>query len=143
MIHLFSTRFELEHSELDLMKEQLSVGEAALSDQASKPVPTLAELDPISEDEEEGGEADDVADSDSASDSDAEVALEQVLPSTQSAVRVSQARAQNKRAHSEIETPNSRNSQLPRVSLSEEGRPERHRKQPKLPAGFEIDKTSC
>lgn len=140
MIHLFSTRFELEHSELDLMKEQLSVGEAALSDQASKPVPTLAELDPISEDEEEGDEANNVADSDSASHSDAEVALEPVLPPTQPTVRARQSWAQNKRAYSQVETPNSRDSQLPHVSLGEEGRPERHRKQPKLPAGFEIDR---
>lgn len=141
MIHLFSTRFELEYSELDLMKEQLSIGETILSDQASKPVSTLAELNPISEDDEEGDEADDVTASDLALDLGTEVALEPVLPPTQSTVRASQSRAQNKRAYSQIETTNSRDSQLPHVSLGEEGRPERHRKQPKLPAGFEIDRS--
>jgi hypothetical protein len=51
----------------------------------------FAELDLISEDEEdkeEGGEADDVADSDSAFDSDAEAASKQVLPATQPTVWV-------------------------------------------------------
>jgi hypothetical protein len=143
MIHLFSTKFELKHSELDLIKEQLSIGEAVLSDQAAKPVPTLAELDPISEDKEdkeEGGKADNVADSDSDFDSDAEVASKQILPATQPAVRVKQVQAQNKQAYSQIETPNGALSQLPHASLGEEGRPERHWKQPKLPAGFEIDR---
>lgn len=143
MIHLFSSKFELKHSELDLIKEQLSIGEAALSDQAAKPVPILAELDLISEDEEdkeEGGKADNIADSDSDFDSDT-VASKQILPATQPAVRVKQVQAQNKRAHSQIKTLNGTLSQLPHASLGEEGRPERHRKQPKLPAGFEIDRT--
>jgi hypothetical protein len=58
MLHQFSSKFELQQSELDMVKEYLSAGEAALIDQARKPIPQgpLTDLDPISDNEEEGNQ---------------------------------------------------------------------------------------
>lgn len=41
MLHLFSSKFELEHSQLEMVKEYLSAGEAAMFDQARAPLPPL------------------------------------------------------------------------------------------------------
>jgi hypothetical protein len=120
MIHLCSTKFEREHSGLDLIREQLSVGEAALYDQEAKPIPTLAELDPISEDEEQEQEADDSSD-----DSDNELP-EQILSATRPI-------AQRKRAISATEPQDN-------TEKYTQGRSGRIRKRPKMPDGFEIDK---
>jgi hypothetical protein len=54
MLHLFSSKFELEQSELEMTKEYLSAREAAMLDQMRKPVLSLDYLDPISDGEEEG-----------------------------------------------------------------------------------------
>ena len=135
MIHLFSTKFEVEYSELDLIKEQLSIGEATLSDQASKPLPTLTELDPISEDEEDH-ERDELTDSESNSDTQA---LEQLPPQPQHIARANQG--QQKRAYSAIEPPNDGSCQSLRMPSEEgtQGRSGRIRKRPKMPDGFEFD----
>lgn len=48
MLHQFWSKFELQQSELDMVKEYLSAGEAAMIDQARKPIPQgpLTDLDP-------------------------------------------------------------------------------------------------
>jgi hypothetical protein len=45
MLHLFATIFELEQSELEILKEYLSSGKAAILDQTWKPVPLLNKID--------------------------------------------------------------------------------------------------
>ncbi|KAJ5089621.1 hypothetical protein N7532_008305, partial [Penicillium argentinense] len=96
---------------------------------ASKPIPTLAELDPISEDEEYGHEVDYIADLDSDSDTESS---EQVLPLTQPTHI-------KKRAHSAIESQDDQS--LPMISEDcTQGRSGRIRKRPKMPDGFEIEK---
>lgn len=55
-------------------------GEAAMLDQIWKPVPSLNEVEPISDDEEEGCEADDLSDDLNSSDDDH---LEEELTLTQ------------------------------------------------------------
>jgi hypothetical protein len=56
MLHQFSSKFELSHSELDIVKEYLSVREAAMIHQARKPIPQglQTDLNPISDNKEEG-----------------------------------------------------------------------------------------
>ena len=54
MLHLCSSKFELEQSDLDIAKEYVSDGEAAMVDQARMIIPPLTDLDPISDNEEEG-----------------------------------------------------------------------------------------
>ena len=79
LLHLFSPKFELEQSELQMIKENLSSGDAAMLDQIMKPVP-LNEVEPISDNEEEGCEDDDLSDDLDSSDDDH---LEEELTLTQ------------------------------------------------------------
>lgn len=133
MIHLCSTKFEREHSELDLIREQLSIGEAALSDQAGKPIPALAELDPISGDEKQEQETDNISDG-----SDNELP-KQILSTTQSAtlhkqtISASQPTVQRKRRVSVTEPLDEPEEYTLRRSA-------RIRKRSKMPDGFEMDR---
>ncbi|KAJ5413745.1 hypothetical protein N7509_000372 [Penicillium cosmopolitanum] len=54
MLHFFSSKFDLQQSELDLIKEYTLEGEAAILNESWKPSPSLNGIDPISDDEEEG-----------------------------------------------------------------------------------------
>ncbi|KAJ5764738.1 hypothetical protein N7520_004297 [Penicillium odoratum] len=56
MLHQFATNFDVEQKEIEVIKEYLSIGEAALLDQAWKPMPQLETLEPISDNEEEDQE---------------------------------------------------------------------------------------
>lgn len=49
MLHLFSSKFDLQRSELKMIKEYLSSGEAAMLDQIWKPTPWLNEIESISD----------------------------------------------------------------------------------------------
>ena len=62
MLHLFASKFELQQSELERIKEYLSGGEAAILDQTWKPTPSLNDMEPISDNEEEGYQSEDVSD---------------------------------------------------------------------------------
>lgn len=53
MLHLFASKFELQQTELEMIKEYLSSGEAAILDQTWKPTPSLNDIEPISENEED------------------------------------------------------------------------------------------
>ncbi|KAA8646714.1 uncharacterized protein ATNIH1004_005389 [Aspergillus tanneri] len=78
------TIFDLEQSELEMIKEYLSVGEAAMLDQTRQPVPSLNELEPISDNEEEGCEAEDLSEDDTdESDNEAEEGLSTTQPVAQ------------------------------------------------------------
>lgn len=56
MLHQFATKFEVEQKEMEVIKEHLSIGEAALLDEARKPMPQLETLEPISDNEEDDQE---------------------------------------------------------------------------------------
>jgi hypothetical protein len=56
MLHQFATNFDVEQKEIEVIKEYLSIGEAALLDQARKPMLHLETLEPISDNEEEDQE---------------------------------------------------------------------------------------
>jgi hypothetical protein len=54
MLHHFSSKFKLKQTEIEMIKEYLSPGEAAMLDQSRQSTPSLEFLEPISDDEEEG-----------------------------------------------------------------------------------------
>ncbi|KAJ5222743.1 uncharacterized protein N7469_008983 [Penicillium citrinum] len=64
IIYLCLTKFEYKNTELDLIKEQLSVEETVLSNQKAKSISILAELDPISKNEKQEQKADNSDNSD-------------------------------------------------------------------------------
>jgi hypothetical protein len=136
---LFSSKFDLEQRELEMIKEYLSVGEAAMLDQTRKPVPSLDELEPISDNEEEGCQAEDTSGDDTdESDNDAE----EELSATQAITQTRQVR--RKRPRSKIfEAPDDADDGLLLPEMpnewSTQARSGRIRKKPKMPDGFEID----
>jgi hypothetical protein len=142
MLHSFATRFELEQSELEILKEYLSSGEAAILDQTWRPVPFLNEIDPISDNKEENYKDDDLSnDSDSSDDLDNDYPEEE-LPLTQTTTL--RKPAPHKRRRSKTPEPqDDRDNRLPYTEEATEGstqaRSGRIRKKPKLPYGFEID----
>jgi hypothetical protein len=73
MLHLCSSKFDLEQSQIEIWKEYLSAGEAAMMDQVRKPDPLGSDLEPISDDEQEAYEAEDALEDDSEDDSEDEV----------------------------------------------------------------------
>jgi hypothetical protein len=76
MLHLFSSKFDLEQTELEMIKGYLSVGEVAMLDQTRKSIPPLNEVEPISDNEDEGCEAESKFEDDiDESDNEAEEAL--------------------------------------------------------------------
>jgi hypothetical protein len=128
-----------------MVKEYLSAGEAAMIDQARKPIPQdlLTDLDPISDDEEEGNleevESDDNSDDAVEDDGDDRASATQVQIPRQS------ERAERKRPRSGTAGAlDDADDGLPlpemRTEKSTQARSRRIRKQPKLPEGFEIDK---
>jgi hypothetical protein len=134
MLHLFSSKFELEHSQLEMVKEYLSAGEAAMFDQARTPLPPLQNLNPISDDEEEGCEQEDESDDDT--EDDAKDGVEDALSLTQATTQNKQA----KRKRSQLRTSEALDdAELP-IEESTQARSGRIRKKPRLPDGFEIDK---
>jgi len=137
MLHLFSSEFDLERGELEMVKEDLSPGEAAIADQTRKPVPTLDELEPVSDNEKEGYEVVNLSD-DSDDESDKDHALTPTQITTQG------KHTQCKRPRSADESPEDSDNglSLPEMPIKEctQGRSGRIRKKPKLPDGFEIDR---
>ena len=139
MLHLFSSKFELEQSELKMIKEHLSSGEAAMLDQIWKPVPSLNKVEPIS-DEEEGCKGDDLSDDLNSSDDDNS---EEELTLTQ--ITTQRKQAQRKRSWnktSELQDDGDNGLPLPEMTTerSTQARSGRIQKKPKLPDGFEIDR---
>lgn len=55
MLYLFASKFELRQTELEMIKEYLSSGEAAILDQTWKATPSLNDIEPVSENEEDMG----------------------------------------------------------------------------------------
>lgn len=137
MLHRFSSEFDLEKDELEMIKEYLPPGEAAIDDQTRRPVPTLDELEPISDNEEDGYEVDDLSD-DPGDGSD----KEQTLTPTQ--MRTQNKHTQRKRPRSAAESPEDSDDGLPLPEMPTEertqGRSGRIRKKPKLPDGFVMDR---
>jgi hypothetical protein len=82
MFYLFVTRFELEQSELEILKEYSSSGETTILDQTWKSVPFLNKIDPISDNEKRNYEDDDLSNNlDNLDDLDNDY-LEEELPLT-------------------------------------------------------------
>lgn len=137
MLHRFSSEFDLEKDELEMIKEYLPPGEAAIDDQTRRPVPTLDELEPISDNEEDGYEVDDLSD-DPGDGSDKEQTL------TPMQMRTQNKHTQRKRPRSAAESPEDSDDGLPLPEMPTEertqGRSGRIRKKPKLPDGFVMDR---
>lgn len=141
MLHLFSSKFELEQSELEMVKEYLSAGEAAMLDQMRKPILSLDHLDPISDDEEEGCQQE-MSEDDTEDDMEDDMEDELTWTTTPTQAVTESKQAQRGR-------PRKRSSEvlddalpLPEMPTEEsiQARSGRIRKKPKLPEGFEIDK---
>lgn len=135
MLHQFATTFDIEQKEIEVVKEYLSAGEAALLDQARKPVIQLETLEPISdreeEDEQPGPEDTQqmrILDEDSEDES---------LGTYQPLYRQTQRKLSRKRSAEAVDE----DDDLPAMPAeSTQGRPGRVRKLPKLPEGFELAK---
>jgi hypothetical protein len=144
MLHLCSSRFDLEQSQIDILKEYLSAGEAAMMDQVRKPDPLGSDIEPISDEEEEGHQDNDSEDSEDESEDEPEE------NDTDDELSPMQATTQSKRAQQK--RPLKRTSEalddadngltLPEMLKEEstQARSGRIRKKPKMPEGFEIDK---
>lgn len=90
MLHQFSSRFELEQSQMELIKEYLSAGEAAMLDQTRTPILSLDNLEPISDNEDEDCQqdmSDDNPDNDSEDESGDKISPEQVAAQDKQARR--------------------------------------------------------
>lgn len=139
MLHLFASKFELQQSELERTKEYLSGGEAAILDQTWKPTPSLKDIEPISDNEEQGYQAEDISD-DSENDLDDNRTVKQANPSP---VIAQGKPPRRKRPHSAVEPQNDGDNDLPLPKMPIEGctqgRSGRIRKKPKQPDGFEFD----
>jgi hypothetical protein len=133
MLHSFSSKFELQPAELNRIKEHLEFGDALLLEESWKPTVLCNEIVPISDDEEEGCKESEIQD-----DSD----IEQDASSTQPATQGQQT--QRKRSYTAVTLHDlSEDDQPHSLSLVEDTqvRSGRIGKQPKLPAGFEIDRS--
>jgi hypothetical protein len=140
MLHMFSSKFELEQSQLEIIKEYLSDGEAAMLDQARKPLLQLDNLDSISDDEEEGRQQEDAENDshdESGDESEDELSPLQVIPRNKQAQR---KRPQKRRP--DILDEGDDGLPLPEMPTERrtQARSGRIRKKPKMPEGFEIDK---
>lgn len=131
MLHFFSSKFDLQQSELDLIKEYTLEGEAAILNESWKPSPSLSDIDPISDDEEEGGYQ-------------TEELLDEPESDSENEAHLAQNETQSKRSYQAIEHQDSEDGDLPLPEISTEeatqGRSGRIRKRPKMPDGFEIEK---
>lgn len=140
MLHLFASKFELQHTELEMIKEYLSSGEAAILDQTWKPTPSLNDIEPISDNEEEGYQTEDVSD-DSDNNLGDNHTVEQASPIL---VTTQGKQPRRKRPHSAVEPQDNSDNDLPLPEMPTEGctqgRWGRIRKKPKQPDGFEFDK---
>ena len=140
MLHMFSSKFELEQNQLEIIKEYLSEGEAAMIDQANKPLVKLDNLDPISDDEEEDCQQED-AENDSQDESGDE--SEDGLSLTQVGDQSKQARRNRlRKRRSDIPDDSDDGLPLPEMPTEErtQARSGRIRKKPRMPEGFELDK---
>lgn len=132
MLHFFSSKFDLQQSELDLIKEYTLEGEAAILNESWKPSPALNDIDPISDDEEEGGHQ-------------TEELVDEPESDLESEAYLTQTTTQSKRPHQAIEPQDSDDGGLPLPEMpieeATQGRSGRIRKRPKMPDGFEIEKS--
>ncbi|KAJ5340261.1 hypothetical protein N7541_009385 [Penicillium brevicompactum] len=139
MLHLFASKFELQQTELEMIKEYLSSGEAAILDQTWKPTPSLNDIEPISENEEDVNQTEDGSD-DSENDLGDNHTVEQVTPTP---VTTQGKQPRRKRPHSAVEPQDDGDNDLPLPEMptegSTQGRSGRIRKKPKQPDGFEFD----
>ncbi|KAJ5849214.1 hypothetical protein N7534_007903 [Penicillium rubens] len=140
MLHLFASKFELQQTELEMIKEYLSSGEAAILDQTWKPTPSLNDIEPISENEEDGNHAEDGSD-DSENDLGDNHIVEHATPTP---VTTQGKQPRHKRPHSAVEPQDDGDNDLPLPEMPTEGSTQgrsgrRIRKKPKQPDGFEFD----
>lgn len=140
MLHLFASKFELQQTELEMIKEYLSSGEVAILDQTWKPTPSLNDIEPISDNEEEGYQGEDISDY-SDNDLGDNHTVEQATPIS---VINQGKQPRHKRPHSAIEPQDDSDDDIPLPEILTEEcmqvRSGRIRKKPKQPDGFEFDK---
>jgi hypothetical protein len=142
MLHSFATRFELKQSELEILKEYLSSGEAVILDQTWRPVPFLNKIDFISDNKEENYKDNNLSnDSDSSDDLDNNYPEEE-LPLTQTTTL--RKPAPHKRRRSKTPEPqDDKDNRLPYTEEATEGSTQarlgRIQKKSKLLYSFEID----
>jgi hypothetical protein len=118
----------------------LSAGEAAMLDQTRKPVPLLDDLDPISDNEEDGCETEGISEDNTDDDKDDK---EGELTLTQAAIQRKQLQRKRPRSKAtEAADDNDDDLPLPEMPTEEsrQARSVRIRKKPRLPDGFETDK---
>jgi hypothetical protein len=140
MLHLFSSKFDLEQREQEMIKEYLSTGEAAMLDQTWKPILALDEIELISDNEEDGCQAEDTSEDDTDDGEDDE---EEELTPMQAMTQSKQPRRKRPRSKTTEAIDDSDDGlPLPEMATEEstQVRSGRIRKKPRLPDGFEIDK---
>lgn len=140
MLHSFASKFDFEQSELEMLKMYLSAGEAAMLDQTRKPAPSLDDVDPISDNEEDGCKTDDMSEDDTDDDEDDK---KEELTLMQAEIQRKQLQRKRPRSKTtEAADDNDNGLPLPEVPTNEnrQSRLGRIRKKPRLPDGFEIDK---
>jgi hypothetical protein len=121
-----------------MIKDYLSVGEAAMLDQTRKSVPSINEVKPISHNEDEGCEADSKFEDDT-DESDNEAGEE--LSATQSVAQTRQIQRMRRRSKTYEALDDADNGlPLPAMTVEEktQARPGRVRKKPKLPDGLRL-----
>ena len=141
MLHLCSSKFELEQSEIEIAKEYLSAGEAAMIDQARKPIPPLTDLEPISDNDEEDDQEEDESEDESEDDQEDDQGDE--LSPVQLTSRSEQAQRKRPRSTTSEALDDEDSGlllpEMPTKESSTQARLRRIRKMPKMPEGFEID----
>lgn len=143
MLHLCSSKFDLEQSQIDLWKEYLSAGEAALMDQVRNPDPLGSDVEPISDNEEDGCAAEDDLEDDSEDDVEDD-SEDEVFPVQATTQRKEPRQKQPPKRTFEVLDDADDGLPLPEMPTEETtqaptARSGRIRKKPKMPAGFEID----
>ena len=145
MLHLCSAKFELEQSEIEIAKEYLSAGEAAMIDQARQPIPPLTDLEPISDNDEQDDQEEDESENESGGDQGDGQGDDQGSELSPGQLTSRSEQAQRKRPRSTTsEALDDEDSglllpEMPDEENSMQARLRRIRKKPKMPEGFEID----
>lgn len=142
MLHLFSSKFELEQNEIEMIKEYLSAGESAMFDQMKAALPSLPNLEPISDDEEEGCDQGDTSDNDTEPENDIVGDADDPLSSTHATTQSKQVgqKRPRRRSTNDLDGTESLSPIEERNEENTQARSGRIRKKPRLPDGFEIDK---
>lgn len=139
MLHLFASKFELQQTELEMIKEYLSSEETAILDQTQKPTSSFNDIELINENEKDSNQTEDRSD-DSENDLEDNHTVEQVTPTP---VTTQGKQPRRKRPYNAVEPQDDGDNDLPLPEMltkgSTQGRSGRIWKKPKQLDGFEFD----